>query len=38
MERPFGGVLAGISMFLDFDQRVYIQLVNGQEIFSVNCK
>jgi hypothetical protein len=38
MERPFGGVLAGISMFLDFDQRVYIQLVNGQEIFSVKCK
>jgi len=27
-----------LSMFLDFDQRVYIQLVNGQEIYSTSCR
>ena len=27
-----------VSMFLDFDERVYIQLLNGQEVYSTSCR
>jgi hypothetical protein len=27
-----------VSMFFDFDERVYIQLLNGQEVYSTSCK
>jgi hypothetical protein len=27
-----------VSMFLDFDERIYIQLLNGQEVYSTSCR